>query len=144
MARDSASIAFESAGLLGLAFSPDDEPGFGFGKVFIGQIGNGGHVPFFEPLLDGIDASFDIAEQVPGLAARLFRGQAAIVADRKPSRPALAITVLNQEGLQPAGLCPETEAPQLVVPMNLFFRDWFDRIDRLLGELHHSARVSRR
>jgi hypothetical protein len=95
MARDSASIAFESAGLLGQAFPPDDESGFGFGEVFIGQIGNGGDVSLLEPLLPWIDASFDLAEKAPSLAARLFRGQAAIIADRKPSRSALAITVLT-------------------------------------------------
>ena len=116
MSRDSASIVFESAGLLRQALSPDNEPGFGLGKVFAAQIGDGSDVPLFEPLLDRIDASIHVAEETAGVAAGLFRGQASIVADRKSSRPALTITVLNQEGLQPGGFCPETETPQLVVP----------------------------
>ena len=65
MASDSASIPFESACLLRQALSPDDEPSFGLGEVFTGQIANGGDVSLFEPLLDWVGAPFDVIRSTP-------------------------------------------------------------------------------
>ena len=82
---------------LGKPFAPDDEPGLGLRQILTAQIANGDCVPLLGSLLGWIDASFDIAEKAPRLAAGLIRGQSSVVTDRKASRSALTIAELDHE-----------------------------------------------
>jgi hypothetical protein len=50
------------------------------------------------------------------IAARLVWREGAVLADRKPARAVLGITILNQVGLSARGLHAQAEAPQLGVP----------------------------
>ena len=97
MAGDPPAIDLKGAGLLGQAFAADDEPGLGFRQVFSAQIADGDGVPFLQPLFHWIEASFDIAEKPPGLAAGLIGGQSTVLANRKASRLALTIAELDHD-----------------------------------------------
>ena len=95
MASDPPAIDFKGAGFLGQAFAANDEPGLGLRQVFTAQVADGYGVPFLGPPLHGIEASFDIAEKLPGLAAGLIWGQSTGLANRKASRLALTIAKLD-------------------------------------------------
>ncbi len=144
MACDPAAVDLKGAGFLGQALAADDEPSLGFRQILVAQIGNGDRVSLLVPLLRGVQASGDIAEQAPRLAASLFRGQPPIVTDCKAARAALTIAVLDQERLGAARLHAKTEAAELVVPMNAVLVARFECINRALGEFHWCPRVSSR
>ena len=91
------AIDFEGAGFLGQAFAANDEPGLGLRQVFTAQVADGYGVPFLGPPFHGIEASFDIAEKLPGLAAGLIGGQSTGLANRKASRLALTIAKLDHD-----------------------------------------------
>ena len=136
MARDPAAIDLKGAGFLGQAFAANDEPGLGLRQVFIAQVADGDGVPFLGPPLHGIEASFDIAEKAPGLAAGLIWGQSTGLANRKASRLALTIAKLDHIRLEPARLYPEAEAPQVIVPQNPICSVRLCRVDSSLRQLH--------
>ena len=97
VASDPPAIDFKRAGFLGQALAANDEPGLGLRQVFTAQVADGYGVPFLGPPFHGIEASFDIAEKLPGLAAGLIWRQSTGLADGEASRLTLTIAKLDHE-----------------------------------------------
>ena len=108
------------------------------GQVLRERLPQRGHAPAVGPLLRGVLAAGDAAQQLLGEAAGLLGGQPAAAADGDAPVPRLPApapdAVVEDERLGPRGLDADPEADEPVVPGDPGLVGRLERLDRSFGE----------
>ena len=103
-------------GFFALPLRRQDQPALGFIKIAPAQLGDCNGVPVSSTPLGRITALRHFAESITGKVARALGRDDAIAAESDPPASAIAVPVLQDEGLSARRLHPKPKPWQLIIP----------------------------